>query len=72
MRAEAGSAHNHHEAPALPSLSTLSPKQQLEQELPYNCHELDASVGDVFLDEGEMKACALVSADADDSSLAAN
>ena len=77
MRAEASSAHNHHEAPALPSLSSLPPKQQLEQELPYHCHErvpnvADVSlniVSDIFLDEGETKACASVSVDAGDSSL---
>ena len=69
MRAEFSSAHNHYEAPALPSLSLLPLQQQLEPELPYHSHELDATVGvaslstvgDVFLDESEMEACALAS-----------
>ena len=77
MRAESSSAHNHHESPAQSSLSSQPLKQQLEPELPYHCHELYATVGDIalsiageaFLDEGEMEACALVSVDAGDSSL---
>ena len=54
-------AHNRHGAPALPSLSSLSPKPQFEQELPYHYLELDTSVGNVCVDEGEMRACAQVS-----------
>ena len=77
MRAEASSAHNHHEASARLSLSSLPPKPQLKQELPYLYHELDPSVGDVslgtvgdvFLDKDEMKACSLTSVDAGESSV---
>ena len=46
MRAEASLDHNRREAPAHLSLSSLQPKPQLEQELPYLYHELDTSVGD--------------------------
>ena len=64
MKAEANLDHNRREAPARLSLSSLPPKPQLEQELPYLYHELDASVGnvslgtvgDVFLGMYEMKA----------------
>ena len=62
IRAEASSAHNHHEA-------SLPPKQQLELELPYHWHELNATVSDVFLDEGKMKDCAQASVNAGSSSL---
>ena len=65
MGAEASSNHNHHEAPAYLSLFSLPPKPQFEQGLPYFYRELDArvgdvslgTVGDVFLDKDEMKAC---------------
>ena len=80
MRAEASLDQNHHAAPARLSLFLLPLKPQLEQELPYLYHELDASVGDVSLDAvgdvsldtvgdvslDEMKAC---SVDVGDSSL---
>ena len=77
MRAEASLDQNHHAAPAHLSLFSLPPKPQLEQELPYLYHELDASVGDVslgtvgdvFLGMDEMKACSLASVDVGDSSL---
>ena len=70
-------AHHHDEAPALPYLYSLPLNLQLEPELPYHCHELDAtvgevsvsSVGDVFPGEGETEACASISVDAGDSSL---
>ena len=77
MRAEASLDHNRREAPARLSLSSLQLKPQLEPEWSYPYHELDASVGDVFLgtvgdvflDEDKMKACSLVSVDASETSL---
>ena len=68
---------SNHEAPARLSLPSLTSKPQLEQELPYLYHQLDASVGDVslgtagdvFLDKDKMKACSLAFVDAGDSSL---
>ena len=49
MRAEASLDHSHHEASAHLSLSSLPPKPQLEQELPYLYHELNASEGNISL-----------------------
>ena len=77
MRAEASLHRSRREVPTHLSLSSLLPKPQLEQELPYLYHELDASVGDVslgtvgdvFLGMDEMKACSLASVDVGDSSL---
>ena len=77
MRAEASLDHNHREASERLSLSSLPPKPQLEQELPYFYHELDGSVGDislstvgdVFLGMNEMKACSFASVVSGDSSL---
>ena len=69
MRAEASLDRSRREVPTHLSLSSLLPKPQLEQELPYLYHELDASVGDVFLGMDEMKACSLASVDVGDSSL---
>ena len=49
MRAEASLDHDRREAPARLSPSSVLPKPQFEQELPYLYHKLDASVGDVSL-----------------------
>ena len=47
MRAEASSYHNYHGGPALPYLSSLSPKPQWGRELPYHYFELVVSVSDI-------------------------
>ena len=79
MRAKAGSADDRSGALTQQSLSlsSLPPKPQLGQELLDHYLDLDVSVGDVSLstvgdvclDEGEIKACAQVSVNAGDSSL---
>ena len=49
MKAKANSAHNCCGAPTLQSPSSLPPKPQLGQKLPYRYLKLNTSMSDVFL-----------------------
>lgn len=70
IKPEASSAHNHHGASILHSLSSPPLKPQFRQQLPYHPIEQDASEGHFSLDESVMHACAQFFVDAGDSSLA--